>query len=198
MNSNHPNVKVNKVPTRVNRPSAKVIILRALLILIWIAFMIMIAWFSSKPADESTSQSHAVGTVICKIIIKDFKTFTQAVKQYYIEAVDKLVRKSAHFAEYAALGITTLHITVTFLLKNIAANNPHKKLLSFLRWFLIPTAWCFIYSITDEIHQYYVEGRYASFGDVLIDTAGAAFGILLILLLRFIILKIKNTKKPRT
>lgn len=169
-----------------------------LAVIAWIAVMVLIAWFSAQPADESTAQSHTVGTIICKIVIKDFKTFTQALRQYYIEMVDKFVRKGAHFTEYAFLGILSCTV-MNLSLKSVAdkmlqyaKKKNFRKLMSILLLFIIPVAWCCLYSVTDEIHQLYVEGRYASFSDVLIDTSGAAFGILIILLIRFIANRIKK------
>lgn len=173
------------------------LIAKVAIILVWIAMMVLIAWFSSQPADESTVQSQAVGTVICKIVIKDFKTFTQALKQYYVEVADKFVRKSAHFIEYAALGILS-YTVLNFSLQSFV-NKPrnNSRLTKALKHFLIPVVWCFSYSITDEIHQYYVDGRYASPTDVLIDTSGAAFGILILLLIKFVIRKIINHRKSK-
>lgn len=38
-----------------------------------------------------------------------------------------------------------------------------------------------LYGITDEFHQSFVPGRYATVGDVLLDSAGAAAGLCLLL-----------------
>ena len=48
----------------------------------------------------------------------------------------------------------------------------------------ISTLLCLMYAITDELHQIFVPGRVASIWDVLIDTMGAAFGVLLFMLIR--------------
>lgn len=174
---------------------------KILILIAWISLMILIAWFSSKPAVDSTNQSHVVGEVICRIVIKDFKTFTQAVKEYYVEAVDHFVRKSAHFLEYALLGFMSwlvLNISLSGIIRKPSSSDMLPKAQKFvhLAWnFLLPIAWCCLYSITDEIHQHFVEGRYASVGDVLIDTSGSAFGVLFLLLVTFIIKKIRTTHK---
>ena len=39
---------------------------------------------------------------------------------------------------------------------------------------------CFVYACTDEFHQYFVDGRYCSFIDVLIDSIGSLISILLL------------------
>jgi VanZ family protein len=43
---------------------------------------------------------------------------------------------------------------------------------------------CLIYGITDEFHQYFVEGRHAEFGDVVADFFGGIVGGLTHILLR--------------
>lgn len=45
---------------------------------------------------------------------------------------------------------------------------------------------CLLYAVTDEIHQYFVPGRAMLAGDVLVDAAGFAAGILLVLLARWL------------
>ena len=36
---------------------------------------------------------------------------------------------------------------------------------------------CFLYSISDEIHQMFIDGRSSEKFDVLIDTIGSSFGV---------------------
>jgi VanZ family protein len=69
---------------------------------------------------------------------------------------DLLLRKAAHMTEYAILG--------ALLLRALDRVVPA---------FVIGT----LYAVTDEIHQHFVRGRYASPVDVLIDAAGVAIGI---------------------
>lgn len=98
-----------------------------------------------------------------------------------------LVRKTAHFTEYAILG------SLFF----INLRNTPKDLIK--RPLVISILFSFLYACTDELHQIFVPGRSAQFRDVLIDTLGASFGCLLIhtLLILFIKLKSKsNSNKP--
>ena len=46
-----------------------------------------------------------------------------------------------------------------------------------------------IYAISDEIHQSFIPGRSAQVTDVLIDTSGVIFGIVLVLLIYTLIKK---------
>lgn len=171
--------------------------------ILWIGIMLLIFWFSSKPAAESTQQSHTIDEIICQIVIRNFRDLTEYVKNNYIELIDKLVRKSAHFCEYMLFGFITYKevtwVTFGFILPYI--KNPsfssinlktesdpasNKKITDsksrnkiFIMYTLASCIWCFIYACADEVHQYYVPGRYASFTDVLIDFSGALVGILI-------------------
>ena len=76
---------------------------------------------------------------------------------------DLLLRKLAHAAEFAVLGVLFLR----------AVERPALA-------FLLASA----YAVSDEIHQIFVPGRLGSPLDVLIDMAGVAVGIALALRLR--------------
>jgi VanZ family protein len=71
---------------------------------------------------------------------------------------DLVLRKLAHAAEYAVLGVLLLR----------AIGRPGAA-------FVLAT----LYAATDEIHQAFVPGRQASPLDLAIDAAGAAVGIAL-------------------
>lgn len=79
-----------------------------------------------------------------------------------------LVRKTAHFTEYAILG-ALFYLNFRQLPK---LNSRPKKTL-------LPIFFSFLYACTDEVHQIFVPGRSAQFRDILIDTLGASFGILI-------------------
>ena len=71
-------------------------------------------------------------------------------------AWDTLLRKGAHLTEYAIL--------CALLLRAIGRELPALAL-------------GIAYAATDELHQHFVRGRHAAPLDILIDTAGVAFGI---------------------
>jgi VanZ family protein len=73
---------------------------------------------------------------------------------------DEVLRKGAHIAEYAVLGMLLL-----------------RALGSALPAFAIGVA----YAVTDEIHQHFVHGRHSSPFDVAFDACGVALGLLLLL-----------------
>jgi VanZ family protein len=73
---------------------------------------------------------------------------------------DFLLRKIAHIAEYFVLA---------FLLYRAFKGSFN---MDFLRLFMYPALFAFLYAVSDEIHQYFVLGRNCSLQDVLVDSAG--------------------------
>lgn len=73
------------------------------------------------------------------------------------------LRKAAHFAEYALMGILVSCFLYSFL-------------KSVKKRYIYAVFWVFISAALDELHQYFVPGRWASFADVLLDTCGGAVG----------------------
>jgi VanZ family protein len=72
---------------------------------------------------------------------------------------DLVLRKLAHFCEYAILGA---------LLLRALGRETHA------------VAAGVAYAATDELHQHFVPGRHAAFRDVAIDAAGVLGGVLLL------------------
>jgi VanZ family protein len=72
---------------------------------------------------------------------------------------DLVLRKAAHFTEFAVLGLLLLR----------ALGRP-----------LPAVAFGIAYAASDELHQHFVAGRSANVLDVLIDAVGVAAGIVLL------------------
>lgn len=77
-----------------------------------------------------------------------------------------IIRKTAHFIEYAFLGFLTARGF------NFSKKSPWLSVLA-----------CGFYAATDEFHQTFVPGRSGEINDVLLDTAGATFGAFIYFLL---------------
>lgn len=133
---------------------------KLLLVILW---MVVIFMFSNQPADESSNLSDGF---INNTIIRVYEIFndnvTESEKEYILEKYSMPIRKLAHFTVYFILGIL-----VYIFLKDYNVN----------RIIIYSLIVCFIYACTDEIHQYFVAGRYCSFIDVLIDTIGSFVSI---------------------
>lgn len=91
-----------------------------------------------------------------------------------------IVRKSAHALEYMLLAVLMLN----------ALHATGGRLRPFLSFMLTAA-----YAATDEFHQLFVDGRAGRFADVLIDSAGAAVGIIAALVLVAAISKIRRKER---
>lgn len=140
-----------------------------------IAVMAIIFLFSAMQGDDSSETSG--------FFLKALAGLVEEISHHGISdkamgTLHFLIRKAAHFSEYAVLGATTLFAIRDFLKKKW-------KMIAF------PEIVSFLYACTDEIHQRLVPGRYGTFSDVLIDSCGAVTGILIFLL----ILETRKKKK---
>ena len=137
-----------------------------------IAWTLVVLWMCvifAFSAQEATASKKTSGKTLIKIastISKDFKKLPPKKQMKKVEPYQKAIRKVAHLTEYAILGILSY---IAFLL--------HKK----KKIALSTTTLCFLYAITDEIHQLFVKGRACRWYDVLIDTTGAVIGIMIII-----------------
>lgn len=136
--------------------------------------MIIIFIFSAMPAEESTSTSgmflNALKTIVEGVSKK-------ALSEDVLSAMHLVIRKLAHFSEYAVLGASIMFA---------AWNELKGKRFSIL----LPELIAALYAVTDEIHQRFVPGRYGTWSDVLIDSTGAITGILIYLYIT------RQKKKP--
>lgn len=92
-----------------------------------------------------------------------------------------VLRKLGHITEYAILAML-------FWRALRRETNPQIKAILRLRsgqtLFLSVWILCAIFAATDEYHQSFVASRTAAIGDVLIDSAGAAIGLVLCIAFR--------------
>ena len=142
---------------------------------IWLFFSILVAVAifisSSIEGSDSGAASMAIADRLANLIGLSSET------------MNFLVRKSAHFTVFALLAFC---LVGTF--KHI---NTKKKYVLLIAWGIAS-----LYGILDEVHQYFVPGRVFAITDMLINSAGALFGVFIMYLLG----KIKNkaSKSKRT
>lgn len=154
----------------------------------WIGLMVLIFWFSNIPADESTEQSLTIGKFICSLVVNGFDEMSASAQIDQAKLIDHAVRKSAHFCEFAALGALTFN-SAYLIFNSLKVRKRVNLRKGYLLIFSI--LWCILYAATDEVHQLFVEGRYGSPLDVLLDTAGSVTAMLIIILIK------KNIDKRR-
>ena len=152
-----------------------------------ILWMSVIFGFSSNDAAESTVQSNTVTEIILRIFNRDFDEMSPEEQQRLIDSCDGIVRKFAHFTAYAILGFLWYH---TLFFAPGGFFNNKRRIIGFT------FAPCVLFAVTDEYHQTLVDGRAGRFTDVIIDSAGVAFGIIMSVLLS-VIVGMVALKKPR-
>ncbi len=133
------------------------ILIPVLCTVLWLGF---IYGNSLKSGTQSSEQSGRVHRIV-----------NEAAKSIGIEKPisEKLIRKAAHFTEFAVLG--TL---VCADLWALGAVSLSKKLYISAPMLLCSVPICFLFASADELLQNFSENRGPSFTDVLIDTSGAA------------------------
>lgn len=150
-------------------------IIKILLIVVW---MITVFVFSGQKGTESGDTSRKFTVAIIQLLTgKEL-----ALDDPFIEGIQLIIRKLAHFTVYAIGGSLIMNYAYT---TNITAKQ---KVLSSI-------ALGGGYAITDEIHQIFVPGRSGNIIDVGIDTMGVITGVLVYLVLRKIIEKIMINRK---
>ena len=135
-----------------------------------ILIMMVIFSFSAKPAVKSAESSLTIAEVIMGIYedITDEK-LENDIRMEFLYQMDHYIRKGAHFIEYAILAAA-----IALPLWILRHRGRRLWLLSMLG--------AALYAATDEFHQSFVPGRSCELKDVMIDTAGAALGAMLFIL----------------
>ena len=127
-----------------------------------------IFWLSSKDGNQSQNMSDSVRGILMKLFGPLLNSF--------------IVRKFAHFFEYAVLGFL---IGCALFLSRRCFSPITAVICSAL------------YSISDEIHQYFVPGRACRIFDVGVDTLGALTGTLILALIILIMNSIAIRRKEK-
>ena len=154
-------------------------ILSGIAVLFW---MVLIFGFSAQTGESSENMSGSVIKSVVGVLNPEFDTRTETQQSEIISSWQTVVRKTAHFSEYALLAILTANAIRTYKIK-----RPFK-------W-IIPPAVCLIYAVSDELHQYFVGGRACRLFDVGVDTAGGIFGTAVFMLFMWLFARHRAKKK---
>lgn len=125
-----------------------------LLVFIW---MVLIFYLSSQNGETSGNLSFTVLGYLINLNL---------LPASVVPILSFLIRKAAHMCEYAVLAFLFFNV-----LKEYNCKDKNKFLFSFL--------FAIVYACSDEFHQTFVNGRAGQITDVLIDSLGAFFGLLL-------------------
>jgi len=138
------------------------------------AMMFFIFYMSSQPAGESSGLSYEVSKALVlgynRLGHKGLSDMSLAALAVAIHAI---VRKIAHVLEYFMLAICVGLPFYVYRIRGIG--------LMFLTGFI-----CVAYAALDEYHQTFVPGRSGEPRDVLIDSIGIFFGVLLVRIIGYI------------
>jgi len=132
-----------------------------------VAVMVMIFCFSAQTGEESGAMSGNITRWIAGLLVQDFDTLPGAEQAAFLDSLGFIVRKLAHFSEYALLGF--------FLMLHIRQIRKRAAVP-------IPWLWAWgigaLYAASDELHQAFVGGRGPALMDVGIDSCGVIAGIM--------------------
>ena len=129
---------------------------------ITILIMIFIFQRSALSADLSSLESGKLAALIAQLLPLD------------PGVAEVVVRKTAHFAEFAVLGAS-----LAVNMRDIARMRGIDAALSFSTTsFAVPWIAGTFYAVTDEVHQMFVPGRSCELRDMVIDACGVAVGVL--------------------
>ncbi|MBQ8297074.1 MAG: VanZ family protein [Ruminococcus sp.] len=147
--------------SRLNRSLA----FRILFSLLSILCMILIFLFSCENGEASSDTSGEFTQIAAETFVDDFDSLSHEKQESVLSEIDHIIRKTAHFSIYAALGFC------------VSCAFGRRKLITAFSGAVLLI--CFAYACSDELHQYFVPERSCRFTDVLIDTAGSITGILI-------------------
>ena len=139
------------------------------LLLLTMSFIIFS--FSMQVADVSNEQSGFIVNLVLTIFVPIFGNI------FSIDTLTHIIRKLAHFSEYALLGILGSNT------KEAWKNSKY----SYLLYIYGP-----INAVLDETIQYFTPGRSCQISDMILDSCGYVVGFL------FLTVLIKNINKKKS
>lgn len=134
--------------------------------------MVMIFCFSAQTGQTSGAMSGRITRWILERVVAGFAEMDPAAQAQLCSSTGLLIRKLAHFSEFALLGFfLMLHI------RQIGRMTPVR----------LPWLWAWsigtLYAVSDELHQGFVGGRVPAVMDVCIDSAGVVAGVMVLWLI---------------
>lgn len=139
-------------------------------LILTIAWLGVIYSFSLEPANVSDDTSFGLISWIVEHFLPFLEDTMAQLSESQMRFWHNLVRKMAHFTEYAILG--TLSMLTCCQIRSKALWNKMAGSILF----------CMAAASIDETIQLFVDGRAGRIGDVLIDSGGAIVGIGAVLL----------------
>ena len=144
-----------------------------------LALYVMIFSFSAQNGEQSGSLSTLVSEMCAEFLNTiTGKNWTDTFVKSLAEYFENPIRKLAHFAEYAVMGVLVYLLWRQWMERG-------KKL------YILVIVWVFVSASMDELHQLFVPDRCGNLWDVLLDTCGGIFGMGILIWLE----KIRHKRK---
>ena len=159
----------------------KRLVIRYVFWMLTLGIMTFIFIMSNQTRQESGDTSKSLINSFLTLFMDNFKILSENEKETLIQSFQFVVRKGAHFSVYAALGFCSYSAIATY------------KLLNKTKFFL-SLGLCFVYSLTDEFHQIFVDGRAGRLYDIAIDFFGSLTGIFFVIFIIFILKKLRSRR----
>ncbi len=153
-------------------------IINRIFLILTLLVMALIFFFSCQNGESSGETSSRVVRIILSVFVRGFGKMGETSQTALIEKYSHIVRKAAHFTEFAALG---------FCLSVYLSTRERKMETS--RRGVAALVFSALYALSDEAHQMLSDGRGPSLIDCSIDTAGAFTGIIIALLICYLVEK---------
>lgn len=148
------------------------------LIILVFMWMLVIFMFSNTNSTNSNNLSRSIGENIINITNHlKITNIADSDMDDAITMINRPIRKLAHITEYFVLSILVFNLLKKFKIKVV------KYYLTFIL--------CFSYSLLDEFHQTFINGRTGQFTDCLIDMIGVIVYLIVVMVVT------KKRKKNR-
>lgn len=125
-----------------------------------ISWMILIFILSNQTADVSGNNSSGIIYSVLEFIYNIFNIDKSNLNDL-VYIINIPLREVMHMVEYLVLGILVCNVLNIHDVKNMI---------------IISISLCFIYSVSDEIHQIFVKGRAFELFDIFMDMLGSYLG----------------------
>lgn len=140
-------------------------VIRLILIILLVGTFYIIFGFSSQDGEKSGGLSRKV----TQIIVENIFHLSDDINMQYMEQMETIIRKLAHFSIYTIVGLLLMGLVSTYKIDE-------------MKRIYISMIVGIVYATSDEIHQAFIPDRAAKLTDVMIDTFGVALGVTIILL----------------
>jgi VanZ family protein len=151
-------------------------IINRIFLILTLLVMALIFFFSTQNGESSSETSSRVVRIILSLFVRGFGKMGESEQAALISEYSHIVRKAAHFSEFAALGFCF----------SVYLSTRERKMKILPRG-LVALVFSALYALSDEAHQMLSDGRGPSLIDSAIDTAGAFTGIIIALLICYLI-----------